>query len=315
MENIATETRFRPPPLLHEHDVVSGMTVVIHDEHRPYGVLGTHTREQRNFTGDDAHFLQAVANVLATSIQRSRAQERALEFQKLAQQRERLADMGAIAAKVVHDLGNPVAAISMQAQLLLRRAARNPNASAGSLTEWAERIVSETQRLDDLVGDFKYFARQQRLDVTTIDLPDFLRTLVGMWQPVAAERGIALVLDIPEGLPALWADEGKLRRVLDNLVKNAVEAINIGPGEIRIEVSLAKPGVVRISVHDSGPGISETIQLFRLFETTKPDGSGLGLPISKEIAHAHGGNLDAERLEPSGTVFHLELPLERHSPI
>ena len=314
MENLATESRFKTLPLLHEHAVVSGMTVIIHDQDRPYGVLGVHTRERRDFTGDDEHFLQAVANVLATSIQRSKAEDQMQQLQKLAQQRERLADIGAIAAKVVHDLGNPVAAISMQAQLLLRRAARHPNASAESLTEWAKRIVSETQRLDDLVGDFKYFARQQRLDVTTIDLADFLRTLVGVWQPVAAERRIELSLEVPDGLPLLWADEGKMRRVLDNLVKNAVEAIDTGPGEIRIEVSLPKQGTVRISVRDSGPGISETIQLFRLFETTKPDGSGLGLPISKEIAHAHGGNLEAERLEPRGTIFHLELPLERHSP-
>jgi len=294
--------------------VVSGMMVVIHDQDRPYGLLGAHTIDRRSFTGDDAHFLQAVANVLATSIQRSRAEERAREFQRLAQQAERLADLGAIAAKVVHDLGNPVAAISMQAQLLLRRAARDPSTSTRGLTEWAGRIVSEAQRLDNLIADFKDFARQQRLELTPIELPDFLQTLVDVWQPVAADRQTVLELDVPPGLPSLQADEGKLRRVLDNLIKNAVEAIDPGPGEVRIRAWLPGPGIVRISVQDSGPGISEAIHLFRLFDTTKPYGSGLGLPISKEIAHAHGGNLEVERIEPHGTIFHLDLPVRRHVP-
>ena len=88
------------------------MSVVIRTPEGIFGVLGAHTAKRRAFTIDDAHFLQAVANVLGTSAERLRAEEAALEFRELARQRERLADIGAIAANIAHDLGNPVAASS-----------------------------------------------------------------------------------------------------------------------------------------------------------------------------------------------------------
>ena len=102
----------------------------------------------------------------------------------------------------------------------------------------------------------------------------------------------------------------KLFRVLDNLVKNAIEAIGRGPGEVRISLSAgdsARRGV-RVSVSDTGSGLPETVDVFRLFETTKPNGSGLGLPIARRIIEAHGGGLSFARCEPHGTVFHIDLP-------
>jgi signal transduction histidine kinase len=74
-DDLRAETRFRPPPLLLEHGAVSSMTVIIHSHDRPFGVLGAHTRERRTFSGDDVNFLQAVANVLATAVERKRAEK------------------------------------------------------------------------------------------------------------------------------------------------------------------------------------------------------------------------------------------------
>jgi signal transduction histidine kinase len=185
---------------------------------------------------------------------------------------------------------------------------RNPERPGRDLAAPAERIISEVRRLDGLIKDFLDFARQQRLDLRAIALPPFLRRLVDLWQPVAAARDITLDLEIAPDVPWLMADEDKLRRVLDNLVKNAIEAIDQGPGRVEVLARRADDDRVRIAVSDSGPGIPESVEVFRLFETTKRSGSGLGLSIAKQIVVAHGGRIGFERLSPNGTTFYVDLP-------
>jgi signal transduction histidine kinase len=196
----------------------------------------------------------------------------------------------------------------MQAQLIQRRVTRNPERPCADFTAPAERIVTEVRRLDALIKDFLDFARQQRLDLRAVVLPPFLQAIVDLWQPVAAARDIALSLDVAPDLPSLTADEEKLRRVLDNLVKNAVEAIDHGPGEVALRAGRTADDRVRIAVSDTGPGVPPNVEMFRLFETTKRNGSGLGLSIAKQIVVAHGGNIGFERLSPNGTTFYVDLP-------
>jgi two-component system sensor kinase FixL len=251
---------------------------------------------------------QVIYSAFIRDVSERRAMEHALtEARRVSEQQERLADIGAITARIVHDLGNPLAGLSMQAQLIHRRVTRDPERPARDLGAAAERIVSEVRRLDDLVKDFLDFARQQRLDVRTIALPPFLQRVIDLWEPVAAAREIDLSLDIEAELTELSGDEEKLRRVLDNLVKNAVEAIDRGPGHVALAVRRADERV-RFTVSDDGPGIPESVEMFKLFETTKRNGSGLGLSISKQIVLAHGGNIAVERLSPHGTAFHVDLP-------
>jgi two-component system sensor kinase FixL len=252
---------------------------------------------------------QVIYSAIIRDISDRRAMEVELEeASRLAEQRQRLADIGAITARIVHDLGNPLAGLSMQAQLIHRRVTRNPERPGRDLAAPAERIVSEVRRLDGLIKDFLDFARQQRLDLRAIALPQFLRRLVDLWRPVAAARDIALHLYIAPDVPGLMADEDKLRRVLDNLVKNAIEAIDQGPGHVDVLARRAADDRVRIAVSDTGPGIPASVEVFRLFETTKRSGSGLGLSIAKQIVVAHGGHIGFERLSPNGTTFYVDLP-------
>lgn len=255
-------------------------------------------------------------DVLYSAIVRDMSERRAMEVEldtarRLGEQRERLADIGAITARIVHDLGNPLAGLSMQAQLIHRRVSRSPERPSRDLAAPAERIVSEVRRLDGLIKDFLDFARQQRLRLQAVALPALVRRVFELWQPVAAARGIAIAIDVAADVPLLTADEGKLRRVLDNLVKNAVEAIEEGPGRVDMEVRRVADDRVRIAVSDTGRGMPEDVDVFRLFETTKRDGSGLGLPIAKQIVVAHGGHVGVERREPKGTTVYVDLP--RHA--
>ena len=257
------------------------------------------------FNDDGAVNLVAGVAIDITEPKRTEARLRHLE--KLAQQRERLADVGAIAAQIVHDLGNPLAGVSMQAQLILRRAKRDERQPVSIAVQPLERILAEVHRLDSLIKGFMEFAREQRLDLKAVDLSRFLQEVLDLWQPVAAAREIALIVETPHHGLSLTADHEKLRRVLDNLVKNAIEAIDQGPGRVGIHVA-PTPDAVRISVTDTGPGISETVEVFRLFETTKTHGSGLGLAVVKQIVLAHRGRVEFARLAPHGTVFHVDLP-------
>jgi two-component system sensor kinase FixL len=248
--------------------------------------------------------------VLYTAILRDITEQLELrELQRTIQERTRLADIGAITAKVVHDLGNPLAALSMQAQLIMRRARRGDFHPVAPVQGPAEQILHTLKRLEGLIHEFTDFAREQRLDVRTIDVAALLSSCVELWHAFAAERGIALRLAPGEELAALHADEVMLRRVLDNLVKNAIEAIEQGPGEVVLSAALPTRGKMRIAVEDSGPGVPDGIDVFKLFETTKTDGTGIGLAVAKQIVEAHGGVIEHLSRSPRGTIFRIELPL------
>jgi len=250
---------------------------------------------------------KVVAGIAIDITGRVRAEAELRALRERARQRERLADIGAITAQIVHDVGNPLAGISMQAQLILHRAKRDATQPLSIAQQPAERILTEVSRLEVLIREFMEFSREQRLDLRRLPVPQFLREVAEIWHPVAAARRINLTLEVAEDLPPVDADEDKLRRVFENLVKNAIEAIDQGPGRIHISASVTAPDRLRISVQDTGPGIADSVQVFRLFETTKPYGSGLGLAIIKQIVLAHGGDIGFQRVEPHGTVFHVEL--------
>jgi two-component system sensor kinase FixL len=239
---------------------------------------------------------------------RLQAQAEMHELQRLAHERERLADIGAITAKIVHDLGNPLAGLSMQAQLLLRRLRKSGAAASDPQRETAERILGTIRHMETLIGEFMAFAREQHLEVRPVRLPRLLGEVVDLWQPVAESRGIEVRLDCASDVD-VQGDASQLKRVIDNLLKNAIEAIDQGPGRVRIAAARSAE-TVRISVEDDGPGFPPSIECFRLFQTTKPRGTGLGLAVVRQIVLAHGGQIDRVAAEPRGTVFYIDLPSE-----
>lgn len=295
--------------LLREHAVVSGIGVAVSDRNgRPFGVVGAYAASPREFSDDDVTFLQSVANILAEAVARGQAEKELLEARREAQQRDRLADIGAITAKVVHDLGNPLAALSMQAQLLIRRARRGEFTPPEPVIGPAEHCLTTLRRLQGLISEFNDFARDQRLRRGDIAVPHLLEGMAALWKPLADARRIDVVVRAGDDLPPLRADEEKLRRVLDNLIKNALDAIDDEGGEIVLSADAVEPDRLRICIADSGSGVSEGLDVFRLFETTKRDGTGIGLAVAKQVILAHGGRIEHRPRHPHGTVFEIELP-------
>jgi two-component system sensor kinase FixL len=254
------------------------------------------------------HIFTAVIRDLS---EQKEAEERERKLLRKALQNERLADIGAMTTRIAHDFGNPLAGLHMTAQRLRLLLTRQP-LQVDRLHVAIDTMVGTTKRLEMLVSEFKEVAREQRLQLRDIVLPALLQEVVAAWQHEAQERDIALASGVGTDLPTIRGDEDKLRRVLDNLVKNALEAVVQGPGEVRIAAEPREGERVCIVVEDSGPGIPEGTDIFAMFETTKPTGTGLGLPICKQIALAHGGGIHYAPRFPQGTIFTVELPT--HGP-
>ncbi len=243
--------------------------------------------------------------ILRDLTQRKRAEDALREARAASQQRDRLADIGAIAAKIIHDIGNPLAGITMQSELLMRRLNRE---KAGESTLGpAQRIISACQRLSGLIREFMDFAREQRLNLREIDVSRFCDEAAAFWAPLATRSGVKLTVEVAPDAAVVTADADKLRRVLDNLIRNAVEAID-GHGQILIRAYPDDSRGLCISVADTGPGIKKGVEIFRLFETTKPSGTGLGLAVCKQIMEAHGGGITVADLVPHGAEFTLSIP-------
>ena len=250
-----------------------------------------------------------------TDISERRAAEKALETaRRTAQRRERLADVGALTAKIVHDLGNPIAGLSMSVQQIARRLARNPTDPLETVRAATEHMAAAVRRLDALTHDFKTFLREQRLNLVPLHLGEFLRDLLAVWEPEARRRKIAVALEVGGGDPQIRADPDQLHRLFDNLVESAFEAIERGPGTVTLAADVSGAERVRIAVRDTGPGIPAGANVFDLFETSKADGTGLGLTIARQVAEAHGGGIGIASPGTYGAVFEVERSREPVRP-
>ncbi len=241
---------------------------------------------------------------------RVETQRRLHELEHTSRQKDRLAALGTITAKIVHDLGNPLAALTMQAQLILRRAKRLGREAAEIVEKPVGQMLETLHRLELLVREFNEFSRERKLELSTVSVITLLRDVVEMWEAYAASSAITLHLHVDDDTPAIEVDAEMIRRVFDNLVRNAIDAIDES-GEISIATETRNDGTVRISISDNGCGIPEDLDVFRLFETTKPDGTGIGLAIARQIVQGHGGHLGYESRHPDGTVFHIDLPVKQ----
>lgn len=268
-----------------------------------YGVLVMYRKESLDVDEEFRSLLETVGSQLGEHARLEHAERRVEDLHRAAEQRSRLADIGAVAARIVHDLGNPIAGMKLNAQLLVRAATKHQD---DGLHDSASQVLASLGHLTSMLHDLKDFARSQRLERQRIDAGALARDVADHWAPVAAERGIRIRAE-SGALPPLELDPERIRRVLDNLVKNAIEATPTD-GEVVLHLMARPDGGVSLCVEDEGCGVPEDVDVFRLFESTKPQGSGLGLSIAREIVEAHGGSLRFERRKPKGTAFYVDLP-------
>jgi two-component system sensor histidine kinase HydH len=229
------------------------------------------------------------------------------------QRTRRLESLGEMAATLAHELKNPVGAIRGYAQLM--REAQEAGGLAGDDPEGerikraVETMVRESQRLEELVRRTLEFARPGDLELTTFDLRDVAGEAASLLAGKAEDRGVSIVTDHDASAVRVEADRGRIEQVLANLLDNAIEASEPG-GNVVIAARTGPEGAV-CEVRDRGRGIdpSRLDEIFQPFTTTRTDGTGLGLAVSRSIVEAHRGTVRARSEgEGKGAVFTVTLP-------
>ncbi len=246
--------------------------------------------------GPTASALVAFGHQALATLERMEAVER-------SRQREALAAVGEAAASLAHDVRNPLGAIRGAAQVLAE--ARDPAQERAMI----DVIDSESERLGRVLGDFLEWAKPRPPALRPVRLADLARRIAAQ----ARLAGQGSVEVVAQASPELAADEDLLARALANLVRNARQAAG-ERGTVRLIVS-AGGGEAVVRVEDDGPGLAPMVRerLFEPFVTTRPDGTGLGLPLVARVAAVHGGRITAEDLSPRGTAFVLALPIRAAS--
>ena len=222
---------------------------------------------------------------------------------------ERLAAVGTLAAGLAHEVRNPLNSASLQLAVLERRLERGE--SAATTTPIARIIKSEIERLDRLVRDFLAFAKPSPIDRRPVDVAQLLAAVAGLIEPEAEASHVAVTVEASEGLAPAAGDPERLRQVVLNLTRNAVEAMHEHGGRLTLRARAAAE-TVELDVEDDGPGFAESLPVFDAFFTTKDQGTGLGLSLVHRIVSDHGGTIRVQS-RPGRTCFTVALAVARGS--
>jgi PAS domain S-box-containing protein len=226
----------------------------------------------------------------------------------------RVTIMGEFAVSLAHELAQPVAAAITNANAALRWLARDQpdlEEARGAVASIARDGIRAAEIIDHLRSFYKKGGPPHR---EPVDVNDLFRDMLTLLRHETKRHSIAMRMDLAADLPKVMADPVQLQQVFMNLVINAIEAMKERRGELSIASQLVG-GELLISVSDTGMGLppGKTDQVFDAFFTTKPQGTGMGLAISRSIVASHGGRLWATANAGHGSTFYFTLPLETAS--
>jgi PAS domain S-box-containing protein len=227
------------------------------------------------------------------------------QLQKQLLESERLAAIGGTAAKIGHEIANPLNGIYLTLQLIEQRLGRQP-AMDERVTADVMRIKKEIGRLNQLVQEFRTLSRQQDYHFLPTNMTLLVNEILDLQQPLYESRAIVIIRRLANDLPAVPVDEDRIKQALLNLIKNAAEAMPNG-GTLTVAVTVSEDAVA-IDIKDTGIGIASGSDVFQPFFTRKKEGTGLGLIIVRQIILAHRGTISYESEPGVGTTFHISLP-------
>jgi signal transduction histidine kinase len=230
-----------------------------------------------------------------------------VRLQQQAIESDRLATIGTMAAKFGHELGNPLNGMSLTVQLLDQRLRKQLPALDEQTTSTVARLKTEISRLNTLLQDFRSLSRKEFYNFQAAQLAELVAEAIEIELPHYAERGVNVERQFAPDLPKVRVDIDKIKQVILNLAKNAVEAMPTG-GRLLFSGSADK-AVVTLEVTDSGAGISAEVDVFEPFFTTKSFGTGIGMTIVRQILAAHGGSISYKSEVDKGTTFTVRLPV------
>ena len=223
----------------------------------------------------------------------------------------RVSMLGELAASVSHELKQPISAAMINAQTCIRWLKRD-RPDVDEALEATMRLVKDGTRATEIIDRLRSLYKKSPPQRELVDVNEIVREMPVLLRGEANRYSIVTRLDLAPDLPKITADRVQLQQVFMNLMLNAIEAMKDTGGELKIKTELGQGGSVLISVSDTGVGLAaENInEIFNAFFTTKPEGSGMGLAISRSIIESHGGRLWATGNDKRGATFQLTLPAE-----
>ncbi len=215
---------------------------------------------------------------------------------------ERMAALGEVAAKVAHEIRNPLVSVGGFARRLEKKL-------DGNLKEYAGIIAKEVGRLENILKEILGFVKEARLARERVDINKIINDIISLVEADLRERGIMLLKDLGE-TPLVFMDPNRGKEALLNIFNNAIQALTTH-GTIAVKTYATEDSVV-VEISDTGPGIDEKDLpfIFSPFYTTKASGTGLGLAITNRIIEEHKGRIEVESITGIGTTFRVFLPLK-----
>ncbi len=260
---------------------------------------------------EQGRFIGSFALIADVSAQRRAEEQARRHLQQLAHV-SRVSSMGEMASAIAHEINQPLTAITNFAYAIVRLL-RSGQGTVEEALGAMEQVAEEAERAGEVVRRMRSFVRGEEGQVLEENPGALVREVLPMVGPEARQAGVEIEADIEPSLPSVLADRIQIQQVLLNLLRNAIEAIEAAGAArrvVRIAVKRIETGFVDVRVADSGPGLSEAVRehVFNPFFTTKPDGIGIGLALSRSIVDAHGGRLWAEPPGDGGATFRFTLP-------
>ncbi|HVQ28567.1 MAG TPA: GAF domain-containing protein [Vicinamibacteria bacterium] len=300
--------------------IAAGIVLPLIARDRTLGLLILTRQTPRPWTAEQLDVAESLAAQASIALENARLYEEsnhALEELRSAQDRllqnQKMAMLGTFASGLAHEVRNPLNSIGLQLSILERRVKRLDGDLGAELRELCAVIRSEISRLDGLVGDFLLFSRTNHLHHGAGSLDDIADEVLRLLRLEAEEASVVLTRAHSQGprLPPVPLDAERMKQVVINLVRNALEAV--GPtGHVTVETGLGE-GRAFLRVRDDGPGLPPGVDVFQLFVTTKPKGTGLGLSIAQQIVSDHGGSVTVDSEPGQGATFTISLPLHATS--
>jgi C4-dicarboxylate-specific signal transduction histidine kinase len=288
------------------------------------GMLSTHFRRPHHPSQRDLRFTDLCATHAAEIIERERLEAARREAQQALQITQvelarvsRLTNMGELAASIAHEVNQPLAALTNNSSACLRLLAEG-NLKPEVLTRALEEIVADGTRASAVIARIRAFIKKAPAEMIELDLNELIEEVLALSSRELSGNRVLLEQQLTKALPLVAGDRVQLQQVLLNLIINGIEAMTaVGdrPRLLSVESGIDQARNVLVVVRDSGTGLGlEADRVFTPFFTTKANGMGLGLSISRSLIEAHGGRLWAAPNSPEGTAFYFTLPMANWSP-
>jgi PAS domain S-box-containing protein len=264
----------------------------------------------RNDSGQVIEFVGTVMDVTERKLAEEE-RERLRQAQANLARVSRVTTMGELTASLAHEIKQPIAAAFTNAKTCLRWLGRD-QPDVAEARQAAARIVKDVTRASDIISRVRLLFQKGPPQREPLDVNGIIEEMIALLRNQASRYSISISSDLASDLPKVSADHVLLQQVLMNLMLNGIEAMmdRQPPGRLTVKSQRTENGQILISITDTGAGLSpeQAEQIFNAFFTTKPHGTGMGLPISRSIIESHGGRLWAADNSPRGATFCFTLP-------